>query len=50
MIDLHTHTHASDGSDRPDEVEDWPSQHGPDLRRSLQALVARHGLLATVLV
>jgi predicted metal-dependent phosphoesterase TrpH len=50
MIDLHTHTHASDGS--------WGrrgrglalSQHGPDLRRSLQALVARHGLLATVLV
>ena len=62
LVDLHTHTLASDGSDRPDEliataaaagtggVEVWHSQHDPGLRRSLQALVGRHGLLATVLV
>jgi predicted metal-dependent phosphoesterase TrpH len=30
-----------------DGVEVWHSQHDPDLRRSLSALVARHGLLAT---
>ena len=30
-----------------DGVEVWHSQHDADLRRSLDALVARHGLLAT---
>ena len=30
-----------------DGVEVWHSQHDPDLRRSLSALVARRGLLAT---
>jgi predicted metal-dependent phosphoesterase TrpH len=30
-----------------DGVEVWHSQHDEELRRSLDALVARHGLLAT---